>query len=158
MNIQLTEVEKLDIRISTCKDVKKFLACKDIDSQVKWLESHLIELKSQTKSEINRLESLIRLERVKEIGEGVIKKYFKEEFGISNLKGASKDEIEAKHYSMYALRKMCKFSFYDIRDIFKLKNHTTVTNAVNKIQGWIDLEDKEALRMTKEVQLLINKI
>jgi len=59
MNIQLTEIEKLNIRISTCKDVKKFLACKDIDSQVKWLESHLIELKSQAKSEISRLESII---------------------------------------------------------------------------------------------------
>jgi hypothetical protein len=59
MNIQLTEMQKLDIRISTCKDLKKFLACKDIDSQVKWLESHLIELKSQSKSEQNRLTSLI---------------------------------------------------------------------------------------------------
>jgi hypothetical protein len=59
MRISLTEVESLDIRISTCKDLKQFLACKDIDSQVKWLESHLIELKSKSKSEISRLESII---------------------------------------------------------------------------------------------------
>ena len=59
MNIQLTKVESLDIRISTCKDIKSFLRCKDIESQTKWLESHLIELKSQAKSEENRLTSLI---------------------------------------------------------------------------------------------------
>jgi hypothetical protein len=60
MNIQLERIEKLEIRESVCKDVKNFLKCKDIDSQVEWLESHLIELKSQNKSEINRLESLIK--------------------------------------------------------------------------------------------------
>jgi len=60
MNIQLTRIEKLEIRESTCKDVKNFLRCKDIDSQVKWLESHLIELKSQSKSEQNRLQSIIK--------------------------------------------------------------------------------------------------
>ena len=59
MNIQLERIEKLEIRESVCKDLKNFLKCKDIDSQVKWLESHLIELKSQSKSESNRLESII---------------------------------------------------------------------------------------------------
>ena len=59
MNFQLTTTEKLDIQISVCKDVKKFLECKGLENQVKWLESHLIELKSQSKSESNRLESII---------------------------------------------------------------------------------------------------
>lgn len=60
MNITLSELEKLDIRISVCKDLKQFLSCKDIESQTKWLESHLIELKSKAKSEISRLESIIK--------------------------------------------------------------------------------------------------
>jgi hypothetical protein len=59
MNIKLTKVESLDIRISVCKDLKKFLSIQGIENQAKWLESHLIELKSQAKSEENRLTSLI---------------------------------------------------------------------------------------------------
>ena len=59
MNFQLTKEEKLDINISVYKDLKKFLVVDGIENQIKWLESHLIELKSQNKSEVNRLESII---------------------------------------------------------------------------------------------------
>jgi hypothetical protein len=59
MNLQLTKEEKLDINISVYKDLKKFLVVDGIENQIKWLESYLIELKSQNKSEVNRLESII---------------------------------------------------------------------------------------------------
>ena len=59
MNFQLTKEEKLDINISVYKDLKKFLVVDGIENQIKWLESHLIELKCQNKSEVNRLESII---------------------------------------------------------------------------------------------------
>ena len=59
MNFQLTKEEKLDINISVYKDLKKFLVVDGIENQIKWLESHLIELKCQSKSEISRLEAII---------------------------------------------------------------------------------------------------
>lgn len=59
MNISLTEIEKLEIHVEAIKDAQKFLECKTIKEQsefVRWLSN---SLRSQAKSEQNRLTSLI---------------------------------------------------------------------------------------------------
>ena len=158
MNIQLTTTEKLDIQISVCKDVKNFLECKDIESQVKWLESHLIELKSKALSEKSRLESIIKLDRVKRIAPKRIESLILDYFDIKDLVSFGKKSIEAKHYIWYFLYNYCGMTQEDISKKFKAHGHSTVSTAIKKIKGWVELEDPESLKLVRKVELLISKI
>ena len=59
MKISLSNGELLDTQISTCKDIKKFLDYKTLTEQVEFLEGLLNGLRNESKSTINRLESII---------------------------------------------------------------------------------------------------
>ena len=59
MKISLSNGELLDTQISTCKDIKKFLDYKTLTEQVEFLEGLLNGLRNESKSTINRIESII---------------------------------------------------------------------------------------------------
>ena len=62
MHIQLTEKEKIDIRLESLRDAKCFLdvwRTQDINAQCKFVEDLSSRLRCEMKSEINHLNSLI---------------------------------------------------------------------------------------------------
>ena len=59
MKISLSNGELLDTQISTCKDIKTFLDYKTLTEQVEFLEGLLNGIRNESKSTINRLESII---------------------------------------------------------------------------------------------------
>ena len=66
MNIQLTEKEKINIRLESLRDAKRFLeiwAKGDVDAQCRYIEELSTKLRSEMQSEINRLNYLINDDR-----------------------------------------------------------------------------------------------
>lgn len=62
MQIQLTEKEKIEIEMESLMDAKGFLyvwATQDLDAQCRYIEDLSTKLRSEMKSEINRLNFLI---------------------------------------------------------------------------------------------------
>jgi len=63
--------------------------------------------------------------------------------------------IRVRHMCMYFLREKTPMNLKAIGAVFK-KDHTTVLHAINKIKGYIDINDPETTEDIKQINFILN--
>jgi chromosomal replication initiator protein len=86
----------------------------------------------------------------------VVANYFN--LSLVDMKGKKRNKgiVRARHYAMYLIRKMTEYSLTEIGEIFGGRDHTTVINALDKIESEIQT-DTSLYSLLQELERIIKE-
>lgn len=85
----------------------------------------------------------------------IVAMYFRTDAASIKKKNRKRELVTARHFCFFFLRKNTNLSLKTIGEQFT-QDHTTVINGVQKIQGFLDIEDQETVNNYHEINAMLN--